>query len=135
MDRIRETYHVEGQDEGELMERRKGELNKGYYFENHQRYYISAIFIYNCINYFTTTGNSFISDLRSDAILNSDNPVGGLHPAWDIFVGIMNSEYMWNYENMWKLSQQNSQLERIIKKYAESDLRKFRRKIDTNTYM
>ena len=42
---------------------------------------------------------------------------------------------MWNYENMWKLSQQNSQLERIIKKYAESDLRKFRRKIDTNTYM
>ena len=42
---------------------------------------------------------------------------------------------MWNYENMWKLLQQNSNLEFIISNYAASDLRKFMREIKDNKYM
>ena len=55
--------------------------------------------------------------------------IGGDHPAWDIIIPKL------DYKSQGKISQQNQRLAYIVKRNAESDLRKFRRYIREDKYM
>ena len=54
--------------------------------------------------------------------------VGGDHLAWQIIIPKL------NYQSQLKMSQQNKNLEEIVKINAESDLKKFQRHIQENKY-
>lgn len=55
--------------------------------------------------------------------------VDGNHQAWQVIIGKL------DFYSQWKLSQQNKYLADIVNLNAESELRKFQRKIRENKYM
>ena len=72
---------------------------------------------------------NFQNTKREKSYPGSRQGIGGDHPAWDIIIRKL------DYKSQMKISQQNQRLADIVKRNAESDLRKFRRHIREDKYM